>query len=517
MVRGSQPDFWKTFIRLFGPYFGVRFRLQIKAVVPLCIFLLVYQVIILRSTIQAPLELSLGLLACIAGLTLFLEGVQQAVMRLGEELGDRLPRKCGAFAIMGSIFTLGFLSTLAEPSIGALGSALPENADAALKSLLGERRGFLVASVGLGVGIASVLGVVRMMLELSGRFMVSVTVLPLMALSIWVALKPELAPVVALAFDCGAVTTGPVTVPIVLALGVGLGNALGRTGNPLSGFGIVTMASLIPVIAVLIYASNPFEASTQALEVSGSEGAGVFMSSLQESTRAVVPLLGFLFVLYRFGLGRRLPRDMWFFYGGLLCLAGMALFLFGLKTGLIPLGSQCGQLAAQAIANPETTHFEHPYVAKVLVVLFAFGLGFGATLAEPALATLGRTVEDLTSGSLMSKALIYTVACGVGLGLMLGVVAFLLGRGIFPVLAVLYGITLILTWLSPDWLNLVAWDAAGVTTGPVTVPLVLALGTGLASGLGRTDLFGLLALASICPIFATLVLGLIKARRGGEA
>jgi hypothetical protein len=143
-----------------------------------------------------------------------------------------------------------------------------------------------------------------------------------------------------------------------------------------------------------------------------------------------------------------------------------------------------------------------------IVILFAWLLGFGATLAEPALNALGATVQELTNGAFKKSMLMYSVAGGVAFGISLGVAKIVFNLDLATLLLPLYGIGIILTILSTEEFVNVAWDSAGVTTGPVTVPLVMAMGLGLGNAVSATEGFGILSMASICPILAVLSMGM---------
>ena len=143
-----------------------------------------------------------------------------------------------------------------------------------------------------------------------------------------------------------------------------------------------------------------------------------------------------------------------------------------------------------------------------IVILFAFLLGFGATLAEPALNALGLTVQNLTNGAFKKSMLMYSVATGVAVGISLGIAKLVIGFDLMKVLLPLYGLGIVLTVLSTEEFVNVGWDSAGVTTGPVTVPLVLAMGLGLGNAVSAVEGFGILSLASICPIVAVLSMGI---------
>jgi hypothetical protein len=343
--------------------------------------------------------------------------------------------------------------------------------------------------------------------------------LPSLALTGWFATDPALAPVLGLAWDCGAITTGPVTVPLVLALGIGVANAAGEEDNPLSGFGIVTLASLFPAIAVMLLALVVASgAAPEAREAAAAAAAAVpawyEQSPYAEGVgalRAIVPLTLFLWLVLRLVLGEKLKEAGYVGYGIVMAILGMMLFNLGLTWGLAPLGAQAGNLVPAAFtSHPEAAGSPlYGYGLGIAVALgFAALLGLGATLAEPALLAMGITVETLTDGAFRKNTLVYTVAAGVALGTALGVAKILFDLPLAALLLPAYALALALTVLSSEEYVNLAWDSAGVTTGPVTVPLVLALGLGLGKSVGAMDGFGVLAMASVGPIVSVLGMGM---------
>ncbi len=190
----------------------------------------------------------------------------------------------------------------------------------------------------------------------------------------------------------------------------------------------------------------------------------------------------------------------------------MCVFNIGLTYGLGAIGSQTGGVLPAAFMELPISASSPIFgltMGLIIVIGFAFILGFGATLAEPALNALGMTVENLTNGAFRKSMLMYSVAGGVAVGIALGVSKVVLGFDLMKVLLPLYGLGVILTIFSTEEFVNVAWDSAGVTTGPVTVPLVLAMGLGLGNAVSAVEGFGILSLASICPIVAVLSMGLV--------
>lgn len=626
---------WPQTLSLLGAYLGRRLGEQLKALGPISAYLVGFQTLVLGLPLNDSLGLVLGLALALVGLALFLEGLFLGLMPLGESLGLGLPSRMPLPLILAFGLVLGVGATLAEPSLAVLrmaGEGLAPWDVPVLYWLLNGGSSSLLMAIGVGVGLAVVLGLLRFWYGWGLKPLLFSLFGILLPLSVWVALDPRLAPVLGLAWDCGGITTGPVTVPLVLALGLGVSRSSGRGGSSTEGFGIVTLASAVPIITVLLWAlwvapGLPAPAAPErffapgqeaalaelfpdaadgrawaaragqawpadpSAEAAGPSGPGLSVVPAAESAfgltwaragthfalalQAIGPLTLLLlvpFLLLR--LKVNFPDEI--VLGTLLALAGLSLVSWGLETGLSPLGRQVGSNLPLAYSTRELpdqaqvwTGFDpahlvtrvdeggqltrlflrqeglrtvyepfdpnrfdpqartYTFVPRLgplfpaearfwgwaLVVVFAFFLGWSATLAEPALQAMGKTLETLSGGSFRQSQLVLAVALGVGLGLALGLAKILGNWPLEWLLLPPYLVLLLLSaFSSPEFLN-VAWDSAGVTTGPVTVPLVLALGLGVSRELGLSGGFGLLALASAFPILTVLLWGLLAGRR----
>ncbi len=506
----------KDVYQILRPYITPRFKEQLKAVAPLGVYLVLFQLLFLRQPVTGGWTVTVALLAVIIGLMFFMEGLRLGLMPLGERIGETLPRRSHLGVVLAVVFVLGIGVTFAEPAIGALKAAgtivIPEQTPL-LYGLLTANSGLLVLVVGGGVGLAAVLGTLRFVHDWSLKPLIVATVLPALALTVVAVLSPGRREIIGLAWDSGAVTTGPVTVPLVLALGVGVAAAVGRGSSSLSGFGIVTLASLFPVVGVLSLGllADPSLPAAAAAEVAGGWLDESPVAEIVAAVRAILPLVAFLLVVLWTIARERIARPAIVTYGIALTLIGMMLFNVGLAYGLAELGSQSGGALPAAFTTVDGVPDSPIYrfaLGVAVVVLFAWVLGFGATMAEPALNALGMTVEELTNGAFPKKLLMWAVAVGVGMGIALGVCKLIFGFELAWVLVGGYLGVLILTLLSTEEYVNVAWDSAGVTTGPVTVPLVLAMGLGLGEAVRAQDGFGVLALASLGPIAAVLITGL---------
>ena len=513
-------------LALIGPYCYTRIMDQVKAVVPLAAYLILFQILILRHPIDSALMLGGGLVAVIVGLAIFMEGLNTGLMPFGTIIGDNLPKKASMTVVLIIIGMLGVGVTFAEPAIGALqafGSSVDVNSAPYLYELLNNWTLPLVLMVGAGVGLAAILGTVRFVRGWSLKPMIYCALVPVMILTGYAWLDPNLRSVLGLAWDCGAVTTGPVTVPLVLSLWIGIANAAGKGQSSLSGFGVVTLASLFPILAVLILAifmsltvtpdeiREAAQLASDAVAVVPTVWDQTPLIEIVTGVRAILPLVLFLMFVLFIVLRSKLPNRMVTFYGLTLSIVGMCIFNVGLTYGLGAIGSQTGSVLPAAFMELPISQFSPIYpelVGICIVIVFAFLMGFGATLAEPALNALGLTVQNLTNGAFKKSMLMYSVATGVAVGIALGIAKLVIGFDLMTVFIPLYLLGVFLTIFSTEEFVNVAWDSAGVTTGPVTVPLVLAMGLGLGSAVSAVEGFGILSLASICPILAVLTMGL---------
>ena len=515
----------KVALRLIQPYVQVRLVDQMRAVIPLALYLVLFQIIVLRSNVADAWIISAGLVAVILGLMFFMEGLRVGLMPFGETLGTSLPTRAKLPVVLTIAFLLGIGVTFAEPAIGALkaaGAIVKVESAPYLYTLLNDWSEVLVLGVGIGVGAAAVVGTLRFLYDWSLKPLIYLTLIPTIGLTLYISLNPELSKMLGLAWDCGAVTTGPVTVPLVLSLGIGIAAAAGKGGDGMSGFGIVTLASLFPILAVMGLAVYVHSITTPAEIIAAAQASSGEIQSMPwfkitpwvetiAGLRAIVPLVLFLLLVLHFVLKEKLHQPGNIAYGIALSVIGMIVFNLGLTYGLSKLGAQSGSIVPAAfttISMVEASPLYNWLTGLMIAISFAWILGFGATLAEPALNALGLTVENLTNGAFKKSTLMYAVSFGVGCGIAIGVAKIVFNIPIAWLLIPGYFTALVLTWFSNEEYVNVAWDSAGVTTGPVTVPLVLSMGLGFGNAVDAVEGFGILSMASIGPIISVLSVGL---------
>jgi hypothetical protein len=605
---------------------------QIIAVVPITVQLILTIAIFFGRNATNPGELAWGLACAVLGLTLFVDALRMAVMPLGEMLGEELPKRLPLPLVLLVACGLGILVTYAEPAIASirpLARLVSKKRTPYLHLLLNELQEPLIFSIGLGVGVAAILGTLRFVRGWSLKPLIACTLGPAIACAIYMQWgNPDLSPLIGLAWDCGAITTGPVTVPILLALGIGvmktskektrakelLSNSIVNSSGQqptLDGFGIVTLASVLPVLAVEILAIvSSFiytkEDILNAADKSELE-AVTDVSPVREilfAIRAILPLNVALLLLVLFVLRAPLPPltvfvpvdpiledaaadgdakevqapadqmsilptelgeggaggagvsvgasseeadaaaaaasggqsmplspdeparppPTWFqrnfphgvgalLLGILTAQVGLILFNLGLTYGFTSIGDQVGQLLPASFLATEDVADSPVYSFSggvALTFITVYILGFLATRAEPALNVLGRTVEKLSHGSFSKNLLIYAVSLGVGAGMATGATKILFEIPVIYFILAKYGVAVLLTSQANEDFTNIAWDSAGVTTGPVTVPFVLSIGIGFNKAANSPEGFGILTCASVAPIITVLLADSIR-------
>lgn len=629
-------------------YASERIRAQLRSVAFISLYLVVFQVFALKTPLQDMPSIIAGIFAVVVGLAFFLEGLYLAIMPLGELCGLRLPVKVSLWLLLVFSAILGLTATFAEPAISLLQTqseaVLPWEAPL-LYFFLNTGSDYLIGAVALGVAFAVVLGVLSFLKSWSIKPFIFIIIPLVLVLSLIAYLDPRSRSLVGLAWDTGGITTGPVTVPLILALGIGVSRLTGSSDKGSGGLGIVTLASALPVGFVLALAlastsSVPKPCSAldffsplnrnQALNTLGSadklasfaqqhlsaenfelflansseqtltESSGpeiktdqypplqtpkdkekekntsLLRSALRASLFAIVPLTLVLVLALKIFVKERIMRPDEIVFGLVLSFFGFFLFTIGMERGLTNIGRQAGVALPRAWSATERPDLSVTYrdidIGKlvtfvtqdgeaklylpiveskqpgfvpfepqnynrtfrtylhvprdkalvdglggyVVVLIFVFAMGIGATIAEPSLRALGHTLEDLTTGTYKSSFLIRTVSIGVGAGMIIGFARILFNWQLLLILAGLYLLALLLTIFSSQEIGAIAWDSAGVTTGPITVPLVIAAGVGIGSQSAGTDVFGVLALASVCPIITVLTSGIITRLRKGR-
>jgi len=471
----------------------------LKNLFPIVAVVVFFQLVILQQMPENTLAMAVGLLIVAVGVALFLQGLELSIFPVGKSLSNQFARRGSVPILLSFGFAMGFSAVVAEPALIAVAQQAEEISEGKIKALT------LRILVAVSVGLVVALGVFRTIFGYPLHWFMIIGYIVVVIIT-WFA-PPE---IVGLAYDSGGVTTNIVTVPLIAALGIGLAASI-RGRNPLlDGFGLVALAVMVPMITVQLYGIVVYSGETAdptGLPILTQNGAadqtpvllGMLLDlagMLRDVLPIIITILFFQYLILRRGLTN--PRKILF--GFALVVLGLYAFVVGLKLGLFPIGTSM----ARQLMGME---------GFVFVYLFAFMIGFATTMAEPALIAIGHQAEQAAAGTVNGNAIRIIVAVGVAVGITLGVHRIISGDSIHHYIIGGYILVIILTALAPRYIIPLAYDLGGVTTSEVTVPLVTALGIGLASSIeGRNvliDGFGLIAFASIFPIVTVMSYAII--------
>ncbi|MEE2524464.1 DUF1538 domain-containing protein [Pseudarthrobacter sp. J64] len=476
--------------------FTAEFFKALRNLLPIVVVVVVFQAFVFRSMPQDPLALVAGLLIVAVGIALFLQGLDLSIFPVGKNLSNQFVRRGALKLLLPFGFAIGFAASVAEPAVLAVAEQAQHVSGGRIDSV--GLRFVIAASVGL-VMVAGILRVLRgwaVHRILIGGYAV--------VLGLTYVAPPE---IVGLSYDSGGVTTNIVSVPLIAAIGLGLANSIRGRSLLADGFGLVALCVMVPMIGVQLYGIWVYNfgggAAVLPVGESGEDPtdwvAGMIFG-LAGMIREVLPIVGVVLFFQFVALRRRLAHPLRVGVGFVLVLVGLYAFVVGLRLGLFPLGTlMAEQLIRQA--NP------------VLILLFAFLIGFAVTMAEPALVAIGEQAQDAAPGRISASALRIIVALGVALGIAFGAFRILIGGPFHYFIMVAYAVAIVLVFCTPKYIVALAFDLGGVTTSEVTVPLVTALGIGLAATVEGRDVlidgFGLIAFASIFPVIAVMVYAMV--------
>nr|WP_282450828.1 DUF1538 domain-containing protein [Marinobacter bryozoorum] len=466
----------------------------LKNLLPIVVVVAFFQALVLQQVPDNLASMTVGLLIVAAGVALFLQGLDLSIFPVGKSLSNQFARKGSVPLLLGFGFALGFSAVVAEPALIAVAMQAQEISGGQIDAFT------LRMLVAVSVGVVTALGVFRTIFGFPLHWFM-ITGYIMVVIVTWFA--P--AEIVGLAYDSGGVTTNVVTVPLIAALGIGLATSI-RGRNPLiDGFGLVALAVMVPMITVQVYgifvygSGGEVSGAASLLETGQSKpsanGLWSMLSELVGMVRDVLPIILTVLVFQYLVLRKSLANPVKVAFGFVLVILGLYAFVIGLKMGLFPIGTS---MAEQLITLD----------GYLFVYLFAFTIGFATTMAEPALIAIGQQAEEAAAGQINGNVIRILVACGVAVGITIGVHRIIVGDSMHFYIMGGYTVVILLTLAAPRYIVALAYDLGGVTTSEVTVPLVTALGIGLASNIeGRNiliDGFGLIAFASIFPIVTVM-------------
>lgn len=439
----------------------------------------------------------MGALMLILGTGLFTLGAEMSTMPMGTHMGSNLTRRRKLYLMILVSFLMGILITMAEPDLSVLARQVPAVPDAVI-----------IGAVALGVGLFLVLAVLRIVFQISLRLLLIGFYFTVFILAAFA--NPDY---LAVAFDSGGVTTGPITVPFILALGIGVaGVETGRSGQD-DSFGLVALCSIGPILAVtlmgLFYPANPeavLESSMNNPETT-HEMLALFGHALPHYFRDVGIALSPMVLLFLFFQWRylRLPKSQLarMAIGILYTCVGLVIFLTGVNVGFMPAGHFLGRQIAS---------LDYRWILIPLGMV----IGYFIVSAEPAVHVLVEQVEELTGGSISKKAMMGSLAAGMAVSVGLSMVRAMTGISLWFFLIPGYLMALTLSFFVPRIFTAIAFDSGGVASGPMTATFLLPFAMGVTSAMGGNilrDAFGTVAMVAMTPLITIQVLGLVYSLR----
>jgi len=477
-----------------------------RDLLPIILVIVFFQLAIIQTVPDNWLSTTIGLAIVGVGLAVFLLGLEVGVFPVGEGLAADFAHKGSTAWIVIFAFMIGFGTTVAEPALLVI-------ADKAAGISAGRIDAFILRMVvAFSVGFAIVVGVWRIIKGHPIHYYIITGYILVVAATFF---SPK--EIVGLAFDLGGVTTSTVTVPLVAALGIGLASTIKGRNPVLDGFGLIAFASLTPMIFVQFYGIYVYQ-FVEATEIvmplveHTAETAAAFdfniltlIKGLLSVVTDVVPILGVILFFQYIILKKPVQNLKEVLIGFGLVIIGLDAFIIGLEMGLFSLGET---MALQLTQND----------SNIIIYSFAFMIGFSTTMAEPSLTAIAKKAKEISDGKINDFVLRLFVALGVAIGISLGAFRIVNGGEIIYYIMAGYLFVIALTFIAPKYIIPIAYDSGGVTTSTVTVPLVAALGLGLATNIpGRDPLidgFGLIAFASLFPMITVMAYGVITERMG---
>lgn len=476
---------------------------SLSAVLPITGIVLLLSILLVPVALGAMVMFIVGAVMLVIGMGFFQLGAEMAMTPLGEGIGVQISKTRNILVVFLIGFFMGMIITISEPDLQVLAQQVPSIANLTL-----------ILTVAVGVGIFLALAILRIVFQINLSTILIVLYVALIGLSF---LVPK--DFLAVAFDSGGVTTGPMTVPFIMAMGVGLASVRGDKNASSDSFGLVALSSVGPVLAVLILGLffRPTEAaytSSAVAEVSTTRDVvWEFLVSMppyvKEVLISLLPVVA-VFILFQFISHRYKRRQITrVTVGFLYTYIGLVLFLCGVNVGFAPVGSSLGSDIASASW-------------KWLLVPIGMLIGYYIVKAEPAIQVLNHQVESVTNGAVSAKSMNRCLSIGVSVSVGLAMLRVLTGLPIYWIIIPGYVIALVLSRLVPKMFVGIAFDSGGVASGPMTTTFLLPLSIGACDAVGgnlMANAFGVVALVALTPLIAVQIMGMLyqyKLRTAGR-
>ncbi|MDR2759263.1 MAG: DUF1538 domain-containing protein [Spirochaetaceae bacterium] len=468
-----------------------------SSVLPITAIVLIASVVLVPMPAGTILMFLVGASLLIVGMGFFTLGADMAMMPIGEGIGIQLTRTTNLFLVLFLSFIMGLIITIAEPDLQVLALQVPSIPPLAL-----------ILTVAAGVGLFLVIAILRTFLKI--RLSILLIIFYLIVFGVAFFAPNNFIPV---AFDSGGVTTGPITVPFILAMGVGVASVRSDKNSQNDSFGLVSLCSVGPILSVLLlgifykpsgadiegHLVPLIETSRDVVKIFALELPHYLADVLYAMAALVVFFVIFQFISRRFKKHQLARIAVGFFY----TFIGLVVFLTGVNVGFIPVGQLLGsELAASPL--------------KWILVPFSVVIGYFIVAAEPAVHVLTKQVEEISSGSIPQKIMNRGLSIGMASALAITMIRILTGISIMWILIPGYAFALILTFFVPRIFTGIAFDSGGVCSGPMTSTFLLPLAMGTCEGAGgnlMTDAFGIVAMVAMAPLIVIQFMGLVYGRK----
>lgn len=470
-----------------------KFEEALKAVLPIIAIVLVLSFTIAPITPSILLSFLLGALMVMVGMMFFTLGAEISMTPMGEKVGSRLTQSKNIWLITILSFVLGVIITISEPDLQVLAEQVPSVPNMTL-----------ILAVAVGVGAFLVIALLRMLFGIALPNLLVIFYLITFGLILFVPADFR-----AVAFDSGGVTTGPMTVPFIMALGVGISAIRNDKHAADDSFGLVALCSIGPILAVLVLGMiyRPTESDISIIAIPQLEnsvelwnmfahGIPEYMEEIAMSLLPIVVFFGLFQILALHLTGRALKKIL---VGLIYTYIGLVLFLTGANVGFMPAGNYLGQVLGA-----------HPF--KILLVPLGALIGFFIVRAEPAVYVLNHQVEEITDGAISARAMGVSLSVGVATSVALAMIRVLTGLPILYFLLPGYAIAIGLSFFVPKIFTAIAFDSGGVASGPMTATFLLPLAQGACIAVGGnlvTDAFGVVAMVAMTPLITIQILGMV--------
>ena len=448
---------------------------------------------LLNFTTRELVIFSASSLFLILGIGLFSLGADVAMTPMGEHVGSGLTKSKNLLLLVAVCFVMGVLITVAEPDLTVLASQVA----AIINSTV------LIFTVGIGVGLFLVIAILKIVFKKSLASILMFFYMVMFALSALVIINGNIG-FLPMAYDSGGVTTGPITVPFIMALGVGIAATIGGRDAEENSFGLVALCSIGPILAVILLGIGAsgtleYQIPDYAIALNFTES---MLHTLVHTAKEVLLALGLIvlfFAILQIAVLKLPNKKLYQMTIGLLyTFIGLVIFLTAVNVGFMPIGYKMGVALAQA--NPQ------------LLILFGFVLGMVVVLAEPAVHVLNRQVEEVTAGTVKKSSMMIALSLGVGISIGLSMLRIVCDFNILYYLIPGYFVSLGLSFFVPRLYTAIAFDSGGVASGPLTSTFILPFAIGacyVLQGEGKVmaDAFGIVAMVAMTPLITIQALG----------